>query len=403
MVSWPIDGGTAKFDLTLILNEGPHGLSGTLEYNSDLFDAATIRRMADHLRMLLESIVGDVTQPVAALPLLTPAERQQVLVEWNRTKMPTPIDRCAHQLFEAQAARQPLAIAATFRGADAEGQAMTYGELDQRANQLAHYLRELGVGPEVLVGILAERSLEMVVGILGIMKAGGAYLPLDPTYPPERLAFMVRDARVPVLLTLSRLAQDIPGLVESTPQDAELSQSAGAPQYSRPPHSMHIVCLDADWPLIARHGAGAKSTQPPSTAVTPDNLAYVIYTSGSTGRPKGTMLCHRGLSNLAEVQRQALNVQSVQPCAAVLVSEFRCFGMGDFYGPGQWRDPVPGAPGSVGLGHGSGTYAAGGEDHPCHLATLGLEGPTCLHVPWALCRISRPSGALALTGRPPSS
>ena len=114
--------------------------------------------------MLLESIVGDVTQPISALPLLTPAERQQVLVEWNRTKMHTPIDRCAHQLFEAQAARQPLAIAATFRGADAEGQAMTYGELDRRANQLAHYLRELGVGPEVLVGILAERSLEMVVG-----------------------------------------------------------------------------------------------------------------------------------------------------------------------------------------------------------------------------------------------
>jgi surfactin family lipopeptide synthetase A len=309
MSPWPLDGKTAKFDLTLILHEGAHGLSGTLEYNSDLFDAATIRRMGDHLRVLLESIVSDVTQPIAMLPLLTPAERQQVLVEWNRTKMVTPIDRCAHQLFEAQAARQPRALAVTFHGAGAASQALTYGELDQRANQLAHYLRELGVGPEVLVGILTERSVEMVVGILGTMKAGGAYLPLDPTYPPERLAFMVRDARVPVLLTLSRLTQDIPGLVDRAPQGAGPSPSTAAPQSSETPHPMHIVCLDTDWPLIARHGGGAKSAQPPSVQVTPDSLAYVIYTSGSTGRPKGTMLCHRGLSNLTEVQRQAFDVQ----------------------------------------------------------------------------------------------
>jgi amino acid adenylation domain-containing protein len=164
---------------------------------------------------------------------------------------------------------------------------------------LAHYLRELGVGPEVLVGILTQRSLEMVVGILGTMKAGGAYLPLDPTYPPERLAFMLQDARVPVLLTLSRLAQEIPGLLQNVPQGDQ----------ALPSHPMHIVSLDADWPLIARHGAGARSTQPPASPVTPDNLAYVIYTSGSTGRPKGAMLCHRGLSNLAEVQRQAFDIR----------------------------------------------------------------------------------------------
>jgi len=271
------------FDLTLLVTEAGRELGAAIEYNVDLFDAATIRRMLGHLRTLLEGIVADPEQRVSDLPLLTEDERRQVLVEWNATAADYPQDRCAHELFEAQVERTPDATAVVFE----DGQ-LTYRELNRRANQLAHYLRRLGVGPEVLVGIYMERSLEMIIGLLGILKAGGAYLPLDPSYPPERLAFMLEDADVPILLTQTHLLDRLG--VKHNRQSA-----IGNRQF--------IICLDADWEAIAQ-----ESEDNPVSEVTPDNLAYVIYTSGSTGMPKGTLLEHRGLCNLITAWIQDFNV-----------------------------------------------------------------------------------------------
>ncbi|MCL5996769.1 MAG: amino acid adenylation domain-containing protein [Chloroflexi bacterium] len=255
--------GTAKFDLTLFMLEEEGRLSGAFEYNTDLFDATTIKRMIGHFQVLLQGIVADPDQPVSTLPLLTQAERQQVLVVWNDTAAAYPSELCAHQLFEIQAQLHPNAPALLFKGA-----VMTYGELDRRANQLAHYLRSLGVGPEKLTGICVERSPEMVIGLLGILKAGGAYVPLDPSYPRERLGFMLADAQVTVLLTQQRLYDLLPS------------------------HHAQVICLDNGWPNIAQ-----ESEAPPLSGITPENLAYVIYTSGSTGKPKGTLIIHRGLVN----------------------------------------------------------------------------------------------------------
>jgi len=195
---------------------------------------------------------------------LTDAERYKLLVEWNNTTREYPQDKCIHQLFEEQVERTPDAIAVVF-----ESQQLTYLELNAKANQLAHYLQELGVGPEVLVGICVERSIDMIVGLLGILKAGGAYVPLDAAYPSERLAFMLQDSSVSVLLTQSKLIEKLP------------------------PHSAYVVYLDKDWEEIVQ-----QSKENPSSSVTPDNLAYVIYTSGSTGRPKGVCCCHTGVVNL---------------------------------------------------------------------------------------------------------
>jgi amino acid adenylation domain-containing protein len=208
------------------------------------------------------------------LSLLTEQERHQLLVDWNNTTKEYPSDKCIHQLFEEQVELTPDAEAVLF-----EDKQLTYRELNQRANCLAHHLRTLGVGSEVLVGICVERSLEMVVGLLGILKAGGAYVPLDPAYPPERLAFMLEDAQVRVLLTQARL-------VESLPK-----------------HQGPIVCLDTDWEIIER-----QSEENPGCSLTSDNLAYVIYTSGSTGRPKGVLVAHRGLCNLAKAQIEIFDV-----------------------------------------------------------------------------------------------
>jgi amino acid adenylation domain-containing protein len=208
---------------------------------------------------------------------LTDAQRHKLLVEWNNTTREYPHDKCIHQLFEEQVKRTPDAIAVVF-----EGEQLTYLELNEKANQLAHYLQELGVGPEVLVGICVERSFEMIVGLLGVFKAGGAYVPLDPAYPFERLSFMLEDSSVPVLLTQSKLVEK-----------------------KLPPHSARVVYLDSDWEEIAFH-----SKENPSSTVTPDHLAYVIYTSGSTGKPKGALLAHRGLCNLATAQIQLFDVQA---------------------------------------------------------------------------------------------
>ena len=268
------DSGTAKFDLSLSMVEEPDGLRGTLEYNTDLFDATTITRMLVHYQTLLEGIVTNPDQRIGELPLLTAAERHQLLVEWNDTQADYPKDKCIHQLFEEQVERTPDAIAVVF-----EDKQLTYRELNAQANQLAHYLLKLGVGPEVPVGICVERSLEMMVGLLGILKAGGAYVPLDPAYPKERLVFMLEDSRVLVLLTEAKLIADLPEA------------------------KAHVVRLDGDWGKIA-----AEHEHNPASAVTFENLAYLIYTSGSTGKPKGTFIFHSSLLNLLFWHQSTFNI-----------------------------------------------------------------------------------------------
>jgi amino acid adenylation domain-containing protein len=273
--SFSFETGTTKFDLTLSMENTASGLIGGWEYNSDLFDAATIARYSEHFLSLLEGIVANPIQPISELPLLTEAERQQLLVEWNNTFAEFPQDKCIHQLFEEQLERSPDAIAVVF-----EGEQLTYRELNTRANQLAHYLRTLGVGPEVLVGICVERSFDMIVGLLGILKAGGAYVPIDHAYPTDRIAYMLDDSQLPVLLTQKQLVASLPE------------------------HQARVVCLDSDWEEIS-----LMPELPPQSDVTPENLVYVIYTSGSTGKPKGVLIAHRGLCNLAQAQIKLFDVQ----------------------------------------------------------------------------------------------
>ncbi|MHC5853062.1 amino acid adenylation domain-containing protein [Nostoc sp.] len=263
-LNWlPTHGQTAKFDLTLhIVNAEPE-LRGCLEYDIDLFNAETITRIVEHFCTLLEGIVANPQARLSDLPLLTADELHQQLVEWNNTQVEYPQQQCIHQLFEAQVERTPDAVAVVF-----EDKQLTYYELNARANQLAHYLKKLGVEPEVLVGICVERSLDMVIGLLAILKAGGAYVPLDPSYPLERLAYMLEDSQPKVLLTQQQLVESLPD------------------------HKIKVICIDRYWKLIAD-----ENTQNPVCNITCDNLAYVIYTSGSTGKPKGAMLPHHAICN----------------------------------------------------------------------------------------------------------
>ncbi|MEH1860172.1 MAG: amino acid adenylation domain-containing protein [Nostoc sp.] len=264
-LNWlPTHGQTAKFDLTLhIVNAEPE-LRGCLEYDIDLFDAETITRIVEHFCTLLEGIVANPQARLSDLPLLTADDLHQQLVEWNNTQVEYPQQQCIHQLFEAQVERTPDAVAVVF-----EDKQLTYYELNARANQLAHYLKKLGVEPEVLVGICVERSLDMVIGLLAILKAGGAYVPLDPAYPPERLAFILQDASVSVLLTQQHLKENLPQ------------------------HQTRVVCLDTYWEIIAQ-----SSQQNPINDCTTENLAYIIYTSGSTGQPKGVLVNHSNVVRL---------------------------------------------------------------------------------------------------------
>ncbi|MDB6121124.1 MAG: non-ribosomal peptide synthetase [Pedosphaera sp.] len=262
--AFEFDGGVAKFDLTFNLMETPEGISGWIEYATGLFDRAAIIRMQGHYQILLEAVIANPDQLISSLPILTASERQQLLETWNNTRTDHPASQCVQQLFAKQAALTPEARAVVLGR-----EHLTYRELNERSNQLSSYLRKCGVGPNVLVGISVERSLEMVVGILGILKAGGAYVPLDPAYPQERLAFMLQDARAPVLLTQKKLVEKL------------LATQA------------RIFCLDSEWETVA-----TESRENPASASSPDNLIYVIYTSGSTGRPKGAGVYHRGFTNL---------------------------------------------------------------------------------------------------------
>ncbi|RKG67657.1 amino acid adenylation domain-containing protein [Corallococcus sp. CA054B] len=263
MEAKPVDTGTTKYDLSLLLVDLPQGLRVIAEYSTDLFERSTAERLLGHYLTLLEGIVARPDVPISRLPLLPDAERQRVLKDWNDTSVTHPKDATLTSLIEAQVARTPDAVALEF-----EGSRLTYRELDARANQLAHALRKHGVGPEVRVGLCVERSLEMVVGLLGTLKAGGAYVPLDPGYPQERLGWMLEDARPPVLLVQERLLARLPA------SDAK------------------VVKLDTGWEEIAR-----EPTTAPAPTATPDSLAYIIFTSGSTGRPKGAMNAHGPVVN----------------------------------------------------------------------------------------------------------
>ncbi|MGK7876653.1 MAG: amino acid adenylation domain-containing protein [Xenococcaceae cyanobacterium] len=265
LTPFPQENIPTQFDLTLSMEQTDSGLAGSWEYATDLFAGETIARMTGHFQTLLEGIVANPDQKVGQLPLLTPAESHQLLVEWNDTEREYPKDKCIHQLFEERVERTPDAVAVVF-----EGEQLTYSQLNSSANQLARYLQSMGVEPEVLVGICVERSLEMVVGLLGILKAGGAYVPLDPAYPTDRLAYMLEDSSVRVLLTQKRLVEGLPSI------------------------EGRVICLDTDWGVISE-----LSQENTASGVGSENLAYAIYTSGSTGKPKGVMIQHQSLVNLA--------------------------------------------------------------------------------------------------------
>jgi len=268
---------TAKFDLTLDIWKRQDRFRVKFDYSTDLFKSSTIRRMLDHYRILLEGVVQDADQKISRLPLLTAAEKHQLLVEWNDTKADYPRERCVHGLFEEQVERTPEAVAVSL-----EDQRLSYRELNRRANQLAHQLRDLGVGTEVVVGICAERSLEMIVGLLGILKAGGAYLPLDPENPQERLAFMIEDAGAQLLLTQKRFVERLPR------------------------KQAQLLCLDA-----LPESDGGENTENPDGGAQAENSAYVIYTSGSTGLPKGAAIRHRSLVNYSYWVNRCLVSQDV--------------------------------------------------------------------------------------------
>jgi amino acid adenylation domain-containing protein/FkbH-like protein len=261
---------TVKGDMYLSMHESAEGIEGRLEYSTDLFDAATMERFLGHFQVLLEAAVANPALKLSQLPLLTEAERQLILVDWNATESAYPRDLILPQLFEQQAARTPEAVACILPGETAAlDQQLTYRELNQRSNQLAHFLRKRGACPGQRIGIFVERSLDMMVGLLGIQKSGAAYVPLDPGYPPERIRLALEDAQAPLLITQQSLVAALP------------ETGAG------------VVCLDRDWPEITKQSAAN-----PVPTATSDDLLYVIFTSGSTGRPKGVQVPHRAVLNL---------------------------------------------------------------------------------------------------------
>lgn len=284
---------SAMFDLTFYLEETAAGLQGRMDYDTALFDASTIARLLEHFQVLLEGIVANPAARLSELPLLTSMERQQILVDWNHTQTQYPQDKCVHELFEAQVARTPDAKALV-----CENQALTYLELNNKANQVGHYLQRLGVGPETLVGICMERSLDMVVGLLGILKAGGAYAPLDPAYPQERLKFMAEDAVMPLLLTQQ--------------QFTELFAAS----------ERQIICLDVDREAIVQEKDDNLMSH-----VTSANLAYVIYTSGSTGTPKGVQIPHQSIVNFLGSMQDELKLTSDDHLLSVTTLSFDIAGL----------------------------------------------------------------------------
>ncbi|MBP9118360.1 MAG: amino acid adenylation domain-containing protein, partial [Methyloversatilis sp.] len=264
----PQQGGIAKFDLTLEIAESGDALSCVFEYATDLFDEATVECMAQDYRALLEAIVAESDRAVGHLPALTPAKHRQVPAGWNATAVDYPRDATLASLFEAQVARMADAVALV-----CDDTTLTYAELNAQANRVAHVLRGLEVGRDSMVGLYLERSVELVAGMLGILKAGGAWVPLDPTYPAARLAFMLNDTAAHVVLTQSSLMPALRG------------------------HAGRVICLDGEGSDADAHLLAAAPVVNPLPAAQPDDLAYVIYTSGSTGRPKGVMISHAAICN----------------------------------------------------------------------------------------------------------
>lgn len=272
----PIESDTAKFDLSLAVVDTDEGIRATLTYNVDLFNSETVKRMAGHFATLLEGMVANPQQPISQLPILTAAETQQIK-EWHGTTAEYPQFASVQEIFEAQVEQTPGNTAASF-----EEQSYTYAELNQRANQLAHHLQCLGVQPDMRVGLFVERSLDILVGILGIMKAGGAYVTIDPIYPPDRIRFMLEDVGASILLTQAELVPELPDLGE-----------------------INILSLDADWPTIAQN-----SMANPPVCVSPANLMYLLFTSGSTGQPKGVAVEQRNFLNYIHGLLKRLDVPS---------------------------------------------------------------------------------------------
>ncbi|HKC12183.1 MAG TPA: amino acid adenylation domain-containing protein, partial [Vicinamibacteria bacterium] len=279
-----VDPGGSRFDLTLFVTETPGGLRVTMEYNTDLFGQERIARMAGHFQSLLAGAVTSPDQRLSELPLLSAGERERVLEAWNDTSRDVD-PATVPERFATQARRSPEAVAVCFEGAE-----LTYRALDARANQLARVLRRMGVGPEVVVGVAVERSLEMVVALLGVLKAGGAYLPLDPAYPRERLAYMLEDAKVRAVLTLERFRESLPGSAE-------------------------VLCLDSG-------ALAGESEEAPGVAFDQDQLAYVIYTSGSTGRPKGVQIPHGALSAFLSAMAEQPGLDSADVLLSVTTLSF---------------------------------------------------------------------------------
>jgi amino acid adenylation domain-containing protein len=295
----------AMLDLTFFLVQMAQGLGTGMEYSTELYDQGTITRMLRNLHTLLAGALRDPDQRLSELPLLSEAERQQMLVDWNATTAPFPATARLPQLLEAQVERSPEATALSCNGSS-----LSYRQLNARANQLAHFLRSQGVAPDSLVGLCVERSLDMVVGALGILKAGGAYLPLDPSYPPERLAFMLEDAGVSLVLTQQPLLAQVPLL---------------APPASPAPDGQparQVLCLDRDW---ARVAAESEANPPPSG--TAEHLAYLIYTSGSTGKPKGVQIPHRALVNFLWAMKEKPGLSPADTLAAVTTLSFDIAGL----------------------------------------------------------------------------
>jgi surfactin family lipopeptide synthetase A len=256
-----VDTGTSRFDLSLELDDRPEGILGRFRYSTDLFERPTIVRMKGHLAILLNSIAANPDRPISQLALLTPPEEQEIRVQWNDTATNYPADQVLHQLFVRQAQRTPEAVALV-AGSDQ----LTYRELDRRTNRLAAYLQARGIRAEKPVGLYLEPSAEMIVGTIGVLKAGGACVPLDPSYPTERLSYAIRDTQLELILTLQRLSSQLPS------------------------SEVAVVCLDSEWKLVEQLD---QDPVPPDCG--PENLAYVIYTSGSTGKPKGVEITHRNL------------------------------------------------------------------------------------------------------------
>jgi amino acid adenylation domain-containing protein len=276
-VSQKIDNLQSGMDLTLQLQEYDDDIRGTLTYSTDLFDRETITRMLNHFQILLEAIAANPEQPIANLPILTRFEQELFLFSYQHSINPeihAPIhdqELLVHQLFENQARLTPNAIAVQYID-----RTLTYQQLNAKANQLAHYLRSIGVGADQFVGITVERNLEMIVGIMGILKAGAAYVPLDPDYPRDRLAYMIDDAKISILLTQSQYISQLP-----------ISQADNS--------QVQIICLDTNWIDISTF-----SEENPSSINTLENTAYLIYTSGSTGQPKGVIISHQALSSFTK-------------------------------------------------------------------------------------------------------